>query len=217
MSVLVTGACAQSPLESTDPFDSVAQLRGEVCGRPMVGSAVVIGPHLLITAAHNVAGSETDLTITFEDGVVHAVALVGIDIDRDLALLSVPTADRPPIVVAASLPGEEGRIIRLRGEGERAEVLFTDADPVTAVGRNLYDEESSVRRANVRVRATAGPGYSGGPILNGDGQMTGLVYAVARIEDTTYANTTGEIDVFLASVDPATRVDSGRCPQLADG
>ena len=210
--VLVTGACAPSPPESTDPFDSVAQLRGEVCGRPMVGTAVVIGSRLLITAAHNVAGSRRGLTVTFEDGVGHAATLVGIDVDRDLALLSVPTADRPAIVRAAALPGEQGRIIRLRGQGERAEVPFTDAEPVIAVGPNMYDEESSVRRANVRVRAMAGAGYSGGPILNSDDEMAGLVYAAAWFEDMTYANATGEIEVFLASVDPTTQVDSGRCP-----
>ena len=42
--------------------------------------------------------------------------------------------------------------------------------------------------------------------------MIGLVYAAARLEDMTYANAAGEIEPFLASVNPATEVDSGRCP-----
>ena len=134
----------------------------------MVGSAVVVGPGLLVTVAHNVAGSEGGLNATFEDGLEHPVTLVGIDVDRDLALLSAPTVRHPSILLVHPTPGENGRIIRLRGQAKRAEVLFTDAEPVIAVGRNLYDEESTARRENVRVRAEAGAGYSGSPVLNSD-------------------------------------------------
>ena len=208
--VLVSSACETQSAEH-DPFDSVAQLRGHVCGRAMVGSAVVVGRGLLVTVAHNVAGSEGGITATFEDGVEHPVTLVGIDVDRDLALLSAPTVRRPSIRVAQTTPGESGRIIRLRAQAERVEVRYTDAEPVIAVGRNIYDEESMARRSNVRVRAAAGAGYSGGPILNEDDEMIGLVYATARLEDVTYANTSAEVESFLAKVDPSTEADPGRC------
>ena len=178
----------------------------------MVGSAVVIDRDLLVTAAHNLAGSEDGVTATFEDGVEHVAILVGIDTQRDLALLSAPTADRPALALSDPVRGESGRIVRLRAQAERAEVPYTDAEPVVAVGRDMYDQESDVLRANVRVRAAAGAGYSGGPVLNSDGEMTGLVYATARLEDMTYANASAEIEVFLASVDPDTEAPSGRCP-----
>ena len=234
--VLATAACAPSLTRSDDPFDSVAQLRGHVCGRSMVGSAVVIGRGLLVTAAHNVAGSDGGVTATFEDGKHHPVTLVGIDTQRDLALLSLPSAglklpDRTPrhvmrdpallslltgerrvMSVTDPVRGEPGRIIRLRAQAERAEVPYTDAEPVTAVGRDMYDRVSDVRRANVRVRAAAGAGYSGGPVLNGNDEMTGLVYATARLEDMTYANAAIEVGTFVDSVDPGTAVSSGRCP-----
>ena len=209
---LATAACAPSVPESDDPFDSVAQLRGHVCGRAMVGSAVVIDRGLLVTAAHNVVGSEGGVTATFEDGVEHPVTLVGIDTQRDLALLSVPTAESPAINLSDPVRGEPGRIIRLRAQAERAEVLYTDAEPVIAVGRDMYDQESNIRRANVRVRAAAGAGYSGGPVLNSNDEMTGVVYATARLEDVTYANASAEVAVFLTAVDSSTEVESGRCP-----
>ena len=176
---VATAACAPSLPRSDDPFDSVAQLRGHVCGRSMVGSAVVIDRGLLITAAHNVAGSEGGVTATFEDGVEHPVIVVGIDTQRDLALLSLSGVERPVIDLSDPVPGEPGRIIRLRAQAERTEVPYTDAEPVIAVGRDMYDQESDVRRANVRVRAAAGAGYSGGPVLNSNDEMTGLVYATA--------------------------------------
>ena len=206
--LLVSAACESA---RHDPFDSVAQLRGHVCGRAMVGSAVVVGQGLLVTVAHNVAGSDGGVTATFEDGVQHPVNVVGIDFDRDLAILSAPTVRRPRLPVAQPVLGESGRIIRLRAQVERAEVAYTDAEPVIAVGRNIYDEESSARRSNVRVQAAAGAGYSGGPILNQNDEMIGLVYATARLEDVTYANTSAEVQKFVATVDPSTESDSGRC------
>lgn len=208
---LLAGACARDA-GGNDPFDSVAQLRGHVCGRAMVGSAVVVDSGLLMTVAHNMAGSEGGVTATFEDGIEHPVTLVAIDVDRDLALLSVPSVRRPPIQRADPVPGEDGRIIRLRAQVERAEVAYTAAEPVIAVGRNIYDEESTARRSNVRVLAAAGAGYSGGPILNENDEMIGLVYATARLEDVTYANTSAEVEAFLATVDPSTESDPGRCP-----
>ena len=177
----------------------------------MVGSAVVIDRGLLVTVAHNVAGSEGGVTAAFEDGVEHPVTLVGIDVNRDLALLSAPTVERPSILVAQPIPGESGRIIRLRAQVERAEIAYTDAEPVVALGRNIYGEESTARRSNVRVSAAAGAGYSGGPILNMNDEMTGLVYATARLEDVTYANASVEVESFVATVDPSTESDPGRC------
>ena len=112
------------------------------------------------------------------------------------------------------MTGEGGRLIRLRAEHERAEVQFTDAEPIIAVGRNIYDDQSDVRRQNVRVTARAGSGYSGGPVLNDQNQMVGVVYAAARLDEVTYATASSEIDIFLDSIESSTTPvsDSGRCP-----
>ena len=166
----------------------------------------------LVTVAHNVAGSEGGLTVTFEDGVEHSATLVGIDLDRDLALLRAPSVERPILTVARAVAGEGGRLVRLRAQQERAEVRFTDAELIIAVGRNIYDEESPVRRDNVRVRARAGSGFSGGPLLNDHGEMIGVVYAAARLDEMTYATASQEIDIFLESIDSTTESPSGRCP-----
>ncbi len=210
--VMVALACGASA-GSVDPFDSVAQLRGHVCGRTMVGSAVVIAEDRLLTVAHNVVGStEGEVVATFENREQHPVTVVGIDPRSDLALLSAPTGQRPILGLADPVPAESGRLIRLRQQAMRTELHYTDAELITATGRDLYGEPNEIRRANVRVRAAAGPGYSGGPVLNADDQMTGLIYATARLEDVTYANAAAEVESFLASVDPDTAVDPGPCP-----
>lgn len=216
--ILLMVACgAPEPSIATDPFDAIAQLRGRVCYQDMVGSAVVIDRHYLVTAAHNVAGSEGGLTVTFEDGSEHAATLVGIDFDRDLALLRAPSVDRPILTVARAVAGEGGRLIRLRGGQERAELPFADADLIVAVGLDIYGEETSVRRDNVRVRAHSGAGYSGGPLLNDHNEMIGVVYASARLDEMTYATASQEIDIFLEAIDSTTESPSGRCPRAGPG
>lgn len=216
--ILLMVACgAPEPSIATDPFDAIAQLRGRVCHQDMVGSAVVIDRHYLVTAAHNVAGSEGGLTVTFEDGSEHAATLVGIDFDRDLALLRAPSVDRPILAVARAVAGEDGRLIRLHAGQERAELPFADADLIVAVGRNIYGEETSVRRDNVRVRAHSGAGYSGGPLLNDHNEMIGVVYASARLDEMTYATASQEIDIFLEAIDSTTESPSGRCPRAGPG
>jgi len=75
----------------------------------------------------------------------------------------------------------------------------------------MYDQESNIRRVNVRVRAAAGAGYSGGPVLNSNDEMTGVVYATARLEDMTYANASAEVQSFQDAIDPTTEVSSGPC------
>lgn len=213
LALLVAACGPPDPTIASDPFDAIAQLRGRVCDQDMVGSAVVIDRHYLVTVAHNVAGSEGGLTVTFEDGSEHVATLVGIDFDRDLALLRAPSVDRPILTVARAVTGEGGRLIRLRGDRERAEVPFLDTELIVAVGRNIYDEESPVRRDNVRVRASAGAGYSGGPLLNDQDELIGVVYAAARLDGTTYATASQEIDIFLESIDSTTESPSGRCPR----
>ncbi|MDE0138199.1 MAG: serine protease [bacterium] len=217
LALLVAACGSPEPAIATDPFDAIAQLRGRVCGQDMVGSAVSIDRHYLVTVAHNVAGSEGGLTVTFEDGSEHAATLVGIDFDRDLALLRAPSVDRPILTVARAVAGESGRLIRLRGGQDRAEVPFADADLIVAVGRNIYDEETSVRRDNVRVRAPAAAGYSGGPLLNHHDEMIGVVYATDRIDEITYATAAHEIDIFLEAIDSTTESPSGRCPRAGPG
>ncbi len=212
LALLVAACGSPEPDIASDPFDAIAQLRGRVCDQDMVGSAVVIDRHYLVTVAHNVAGSEGGLTVTFEDGSEHAATLVGIDFDRDLALLRAPSVDRPILTVARAVAGEDGRLIRLRADQERAEVPFAGADLIVAVGRNIYDEETSVRRDNVRARAHAGAGYSGGPLLNHEDEMIGVVYAAARLDEMIYATASQEIDIFLESIDSTMESPSGRCP-----
>lgn len=202
--------------ERADPYRSVAQLTGWKCGRNLLASATVAAPGLLVTSAHNVAGSEGGLSIRFEDGAERPAEVAAMDFDRDLALLSSSGWNRPALGFAPHQPGETGRIIRLRAQAERAEILFTDAELVRAVGRDIYNQRNDVPWLNVRVRVdSGGVGYSGAPALNERGSVIGLVYAKARHEDHMYSAAASEVEAFLARAaarPSGAPADTGECP-----
>ncbi len=202
--------------ERADPYRSVAQVIGWKCGRNLLASAAAAAPGLLVTAAHNVAGSQGGLSIRFEDGVERPAEVAAMDFDRDLALLSSSGWNRPALGFAPPQPGEAGRIIRLRAQAERAEIPFTDAEVVRAVGRDIYNRRNDVPWFNIRVRVdSGGAGYSGAPALNERGAIIGLVYAKARFQDHMYAAAASEVEAFVARAaarPPGAPVDTGECP-----
>ena len=132
-SVVLLVACGGTQF-ADQPFTAVARLSGLVCGSEMVGTAVVIRDELLVTAAHNVAGADGPLTITFSDATTHQAVVVGFDIHRDIAFLSTPGMHRLPIRMANPQQGATGKILRLRGPIAEEAVRYSRAEIVTAVG-----------------------------------------------------------------------------------
>lgn len=214
--VVLLAVAASYGGRAPDPYQSVAQVRGWACGRNLLASATAAGPGLLVTAAHNVAGSEGGLTVRFEDDPDLPAEVAAMDFDRDLALLSAPGLDRPVLGFSPTRRGETGRIIRLRAEGERAEIPFVDAEAVRAVGRDIYNQRNDVPWDNIRVRIDASAsGYSGAPILNERNSVIGLVYAKARFQNHMYAAAASEVEAFLArigDISGSPPADTGECP-----
>ena len=56
-----------------------------------VGSGVVLGNDQVLTNAHNVRGEEVD--VTFHDGRIATGRIAGVDVDGDIAVISVETGD----------------------------------------------------------------------------------------------------------------------------
>src|SRR3954466_11456761 len=64
------------------------------------GSGVVIAPGTVVTNAHNVRGDE--LTATFADGRRETGTVAGVDVDGDVAAISVDTGAVEPVAVGDS-------------------------------------------------------------------------------------------------------------------
>ena len=162
---LIVASCGGGLQFTEDPGTAVARLTGNVCGDPLVGTAVVIRDELMLTAAHNVAGGDGPMTLTFADGATFDATIVGFDADRDVAFLSTPGLLRHPIRMAEPTAPASGSVVRIH-EGSIETIQYTDGELVTAVGHDIYDDKSLINRSTLRFAARIGPGFSGAPVLD---------------------------------------------------
>ena len=73
-------------------------------------------------------------------------------------------------------------------------------DVVVARGRDIYDREAVSRRVLVLTVALA-PGDSGGPVVDADGQLIGVVFAAATDQPGTgFAVPADQVAELIASV-----------------
>lgn len=135
------------------------------------GAGFAVGRRLVVTNRHVVEEADP-LEVSTCDGEHLPVRVAAVARDHDLALLTTSrTLDRW-VAFAHHLPGN-GDPVRVVG--------YPLGEEFTAErGRFVDQVDGSARYASaevLRIRAVVMPGYSGGPILNADGQVIGVVYA----------------------------------------
>ncbi len=122
----------------------------------------------IVTADHTVA-IEEDLTVTRPDGQTVSAALVGRDPGTDLAVLKLAQADLP--VAAIGDPGalKVGHLALALGAGPSA-----SWGVISALGGSWRTWRGGEIDRLVRLDLTLYPGFSGGPLVNPQGQVVGL-------------------------------------------
>jgi S1-C subfamily serine protease len=155
---------------------SVLRVIGTACGLGVSGSGWVGGTELVVTAAHVVAG-QTDTTVEPAGGVprlnAHAVYF---DRRNDVAVLRVPGLDAAPLKLTASQPGASVAIL---GFPETGPFMITPARigrTATVLARDAYGR-GPVARAITSIRGNVKHGNSGGPAVDGRGQVQTTVFA----------------------------------------
>ena len=132
------------------------------------------GSRWLVTNQHVVEGvSELDVIHSRASGKAH-VANAIVDAGRDLALLPVPAELRQfPGLEIAEIPPEIGDDVFALGTPKQETFSFTKG--VVSAFRN----HGGQRLIQTDVAVTHGS--SGGPLLNGDGKLIGIVVSVPSI------------------------------------
>jgi len=195
---------------------SVARISGTAyaCGVSMTGSGFVAAGDLVVTNAHVVAGVDAPV-VELPGGRVREGRLVYIDPVDDLAVISVSELDADPLVIAdPTTPGAQAAVqgYPLGGPftSSTAAVLSVGEVPVP----DIYDTSAALRDVYA-LDADVRPGNSGGPLLDGDGAVVGVVFARgADGEGRGYAMTTAELRPVLESVGAGdATVSAGRCTE----
>ena len=156
-------------------------VRGQGCGGEVSGSAFPIGPNLFLTNAHVVSGT-TDTRIVLPPGRLdspsYAARVVVFDPERDVAVLYVPGYSTSPLPQAGAGRGTEGAVIGYPGGGQEQPVPAVVDGSMNAQGRDIYNQNLVTRQIWV-IESDVRPGNSGGPLVDLNGHVIGVVFAAS--------------------------------------
>lgn len=145
-----------------------------------IGSGVVIMENgTILTNLHVVAGAER-LSVTFHDGTESDAVVVGLHPANDLAVIR---AKKIPDDLPAAVMGAAGR---LRPGDEVVAVGFpfgigpsVSAGVVSGLNRSLRSPKGeNMLSGLIQFDAAANSGNSGGPLINMEGELVGIVTAI---------------------------------------
>lgn len=137
-----------------------------------LGSGVVIAAGKVLTNAHNVRAGE--VSVVFADGRSETGTVSGVDLDGDLAVLSVETGSAPAIAWPDSteVPSVGAVIFALSNGGGRG--LRVTAGQVSSVGRGFRGPRGRRIAGSIEHTAPMAHGSSGGPVVDAAGRLVAL-------------------------------------------
>lgn len=193
---------------------SVARITGTAaeCGVNQTGTSFVIAPDRVITNAHVVAGVDRPVVET-ADGRALTGRVVSFDPVKDVAVVAVDGLDLPSLPLGDDLAaGAEAEFMGFPAGGPFTS-LPAAVQSVRTVGvPDIYGEHTTALRI-YQLAADVQQGNSGGPLLDTEGEVTGMVFAKAKDQnDVGYALTLDELRGAARQASGATAtVSSGAC------
>jgi S1-C subfamily serine protease len=175
------------------------------CDRMIEGSGFVYAPNHIMTNAHVVAGVTQGPTVTTVNGTVFSARVVFYDPQIDVAVLYVPGLDAPPLHFAGQAdPGDNAVVAGYPENNPFTAVPARIGSIQRAEGPDIY-QTGQVNRQIYEIRAVVEPGNSGGPLLNPQGNVYGVVFAAAvGVSDTGFALTASEVSADAQAASSAT-------------
>ena len=191
---------------------STVKVVGDGCGQIQEGSGFVVAPGLVVTNAHVVAGVDHPMVV--DDHGPHQTTVLLFDPSYDLAVMRVVGLDEPSLTLD---PDQVSRGVEAAVLGYPEGGPFT-VDPAgimavfEAEGRDIYGRVLTVRNV-YEIQATVRPGNSGGPLVQPDGQVIGVVFSRSTTSgDIGYALTSpGVLSRVVRAVSESKAAGTGAC------
>ena len=194
---------------------SVLKVRGRArsCSRALEGSGFVVAPQRVITNAHVVAGTD-QVQVEISPNNTLDAEVVSYDPEVDVAILKVPGLRAPvlPLAPKPAISGLSGLVLGYPLDGPYTASAARVRDRIHLRGPDIYNASTVVRNVYT-VRAVVRSGNSGGPLLDGSGQVLGLVFGAAVDNDETgFVLADDEIaDQVNTATSRTTEVSTGSC------
>lgn len=139
--------------------------------RRLPASGIAFSKDLILTADHVVERDE-DIKVLLGDGMEIAARLAGRDPGTDLALLKLDSASAVPAELAAA-PVRVGQFVLAIGRPSR-QGIETSFGAVNAIGGPVRTGRGGMLEKYIKTDVLSYPGFSGGPLINGEGQVLGV-------------------------------------------
>ena len=192
---------------------STVKIVGEACGAIQEGSGFVAADHLVVTNAHVVAGVQAP-KVQQQNGGTEAATTVLFDPRLDIAVLRVDGPLGPVLkMVSKDQPrGTQGAVLGYPGGGGLTGKAAAIRRELDAIGRDIYGR-STVQRNVYELQAIVRPGNSGGPFVELDGTVAGVVFAASTTDPNIgYAITSGQVIPKVRKAESRTgEVSTGGC------
>jgi S1-C subfamily serine protease len=205
-------ALANNPVvANTEP--SVVKIRAIApsCQKVLEGSGFVLSPDRVMTNAHVVAGANS---VTVEaSGNPYDATVVSYDPTVDIAILAVPNLPAGPLAFANApvTSGTEAVVMGYPGGGGFVATPARIRELIELNGPDIY-RSATINREVYTVRASVEQGNSGGPLIDLNGQVLGVVFGAAVDDnDTGFVLTAKEVATQLSHIGDTAPVATGAC------
>lgn len=182
------------------------------CGTRSSGSGFVIGDDLVMTNAHVVAGSST-VVVEPRSELPRAASVVYFDAEADIAVLAVDGLSAGPLPFSAT--PDDGATVFFQGYPFGGPFASRSAAVVTTGEMSVNDiyGQPGATRSVTTIAADVDHGNSGGPLLDADGAVVGMIFAKAVSQpDVGFALSMAELSPVLAQAESLTApVATGAC------
>jgi S1-C subfamily serine protease len=159
--------------QMADAVERVSPSLLQVNGRQrQPASGLVYAQDLVLTADH-VLEREEDLTIQTHDARTLPAQFVGRDPATDLAVLRVADL-KLDAAAAATEAARVGQLVLAVGRSS-SEGPMASAGIVSAIGGPLRTGRGATLERYIRTDATPYPGFSGGPLIDAQGAVLGII------------------------------------------
>jgi S1-C subfamily serine protease len=139
--------------------------------RKFPASGIAFAKDLILTADH-VVEREEDIKVILADGTEVTAHLAGRDPGTDLAVLKLDSASATPAEVSKT-PARVGQFVLAIGRPS-TKGIESSFGTVNSIGGPVRTGRGSMLERYIKTDVVSYPGFSGGPLVNGDGTIFGI-------------------------------------------
>ena len=206
-------AIVTKSVASTVRIDGIA----ESCSAAMVGTGFIVSPERVITNAHVVAGVKEPVITLFNSQTQLGGKVIAIDRKKDIAIIFVPGLTGEKLTfIGPVTPNEIGFVVGYPNGGNLRTMPVSVTSEFESIGTDI-DGNGETRREVIVFGGDVKPGNSGGPLLNDQGQVLGVVFAAdAENKNTGYALAPSEVAKLVSETSSVMQaIETGECAKAS--